>query len=105
MLLVLGLRRVADDAVGTRPTRRVLEPGGVRAAAQPIEQIVQSLAAAAVVGRQVFGQRDVGDGFDRAPQVVEDQQAVDHHQVRQRQVERVVARAAGMRGSNLRASS
>ena len=64
----------------------------MRAAAQTFEQIVQALAAATVVGRQIVRQRDVGDGLDGAPQMIEDQQRVDHQQVRQWQIERVVGR-------------
>jgi hypothetical protein len=69
----------------------------VCAAAQPLEQVVQPFTTTAVVGRQVFGQRHVGDRFDGAAEMVEDEQRVDHHQVRQRQVERVVGRRGDAR--------
>jgi hypothetical protein len=82
--LVLRLGRIAGDALGMRSARRVLEPGVVCAVPQPAKQVVESFGTPTVIGRQVFGQRDIGDGLDRASQVVEYQQRVDHEQVGQR---------------------
>ena len=63
---------------------RVLEADHVWTTAQALEERVEPLAAAPIVGWQIVGQRHVGDRLDRASQVIEDEQRIDHHQVRQR---------------------
>ena len=75
-----GLRRVADDALRPTTPRRLLQARGVGTALQAIQEIVETVATTAVVGRQVVVERHIRDGFDGAPQVVEHQQRVDHQQ-------------------------
>src|SRR5207248_868144 len=63
----------------------------MRTTPESIQQILEPLRAAPVVSWQILRKGHVRDSLDGAPQMVENQQGVNHQQVCQGQLERIVS--------------